>query len=89
MHSVLENRSPLLNVDSATLPPSGAQTQCTQAAFHYHHLQAVDFPPQRSGDIDRPDLCSLGLVFCRHLDGRLKICPAFIVDYSLAIVIVG
>lgn len=39
----LENRSVLLNVDSATLPPSGTQTQCRQGAFHYHNLQAVDF----------------------------------------------
>lgn len=39
----LENRSLLLNVDSATLPPSGTQTQCRQGVFHYHNLQAVDF----------------------------------------------
>lgn len=45
----LENRSALLSVDSATLPPSGTETQCRRAAFHYHHLQAVDFLPQRSG----------------------------------------
>lgn len=45
----LENRSALLSVDSATLPPSGTETQCRQAVFHYHHLQAVDFLPQRSG----------------------------------------
>lgn len=46
----LENRSLLLNVDSATLPPSGVQTQCRWAAFHYHHLQVVDFLPRRSRD---------------------------------------
>lgn len=43
-----ENRSALLSVDSATLPPCGKETQCRQAAFHNHHLQAVDFLPQRS-----------------------------------------
>ncbi len=54
----LENRSLLLNVDSATLPPSGTQTQCRQGAFHYHNLQAVDFLPQSSRDIDRLHICS-------------------------------
>ncbi len=49
----LENRSVLLNVDSATLPPSGTQTQCRLAAFHYHNLQAVDSLPQSGRDIDR------------------------------------
>lgn len=42
-----ENGSPLLNVDSATLPPSGTQTQCRQGAFDCHNLQAVDSVRQR------------------------------------------
>lgn len=83
----LENRSALLSVDSATLPPSGTETQCRQAVFHYHHLQAVDFLPQRrggwGGDTDRQHICSPGSDFYRHFHGILKICPAF------AVVIVG
>lgn len=76
----LENRSALLSVDSATLPPSGTETQCRRAAFHYHHLQAVDFLPQRSGvggggDTDRRHICTPGSDF----HSILKICPAFAV----------
>lgn len=71
----LENRSLLLNVDSATLPPSGAQTQCRQAVFHYHHLQGVDFLPQRSRDMDWLHICSLGSVFYRHFYSMLKNMP--------------
>lgn len=83
----LENRSALLSVDSATLPPSGTETQCRRAAFHYHHLQAVDFLPQRSGvcvccggrDTDRRHICTPGSDFYRLFHGILKICPAFAV----------
>lgn len=85
----LENRSLLLNVDSATLPPSGIQTKCRWAAFYYHHLQAVDFPPQRSRDIDRLYICSLGLGFNRHFHSTLKICLAFIADCCFVVVIAG
>lgn len=53
----LENRSLLLNVDSATLPPSGTQTQCSRGAFHYHNLQAVDFLPRSLRHIDRLHVC--------------------------------
>lgn len=84
-----ENRSLLLNVDSASLPPSGAQTQCRQAVFNYHNLQGVDFLPQRSRDIDWLHICSLGSVFYRHFYSMQKICPAFKVDYRLILVIVG
>lgn len=38
----LKNRSVLLEVDGATLPPSGTETQCRQEDVHYHHLQGVD-----------------------------------------------
>lgn len=50
-----KNGSLLLNVDSATLPPSGTCTQC-RWVFHNHNLQAVDF--QSWGDIDRLHICS-------------------------------
>lgn len=88
----LENRSLLLNVDSATLPPSGTETQCRQGAFHYHNLRAVDFLPQNSRDIDRLHIHSFKIYrfkFYRQFYDMQKICPAFAFDFSLVARIVG
>lgn len=70
-----ENRSQLLNVDSATLPPSGAKTQCMREAFSLSSPPGCWLASAEEWDIDRPDTWSLASVFCRHLGGLLKIFP--------------
>lgn len=83
-----KNGSLLLNVDSATLPPSGTCAQC-RWVFHNHNLQAVDF--QSWGDIDRLHICSNKIcrfnfiqAFFWHTTNL-----SFCLDYSLVVEIEG